>query len=212
MHIAGEELVLLPERAVYRPATGELLVADAHWGKASTFRAAAIAVPGGTTREGLLRLDAAIARTGARRVVFLGDLFHAREGKSAATLGELRRWRFSHPELEMTLVRGNHDRHAGDPPDDLGIGCADPPVYSGPFSYRHHPRAEPGWYVLAGHVHPAVSLYGAGRQRERLPCFLFGAEFGILPAFGAFTGAGHVLPDPGAKVFVIAGEEVVEVR
>jgi hypothetical protein len=68
--VAGERVVLLAERALFRPATGELLVADAHWGKAATFRAAGIAVPGGTTADGLARLDSALERTGADEIVF----------------------------------------------------------------------------------------------------------------------------------------------
>jgi uncharacterized protein len=202
-------MLLLPERAVFRPATGELLVADAHWGKAATFRAAAIAVPGGTTREGLARLDDAIARSGADQVVFLGDLFHAAEGKSPATLAEIARWRDRHPGLRLTLVRGNHDRHAGDPPPGLGIGCADPPRHSPPFVYQHHPRPNPIGYVLAGHLHPAVRMRGLGRQSVRLPAFILGPTVGILPAFGPFTGAAEVLPQPGDRVFVIADGEVV---
>ncbi|NUR18637.1 MAG: DEAD/DEAH box helicase, partial [Gemmatimonadaceae bacterium] len=55
--VRGEELVLLPERAAYWPARTTLLVADAHFGKAATFRAAAIPVPAGTTDATLGRLD-----------------------------------------------------------------------------------------------------------------------------------------------------------
>ena len=207
--VAGERVVLLPERALFRPATGELLVADAHWGKAATFRAAGIAVPGGTTAEGLARLDAALERTGAREIVFLGDLFHARPGKTAAVLAEVRGWRARHPALRLTLVRGNHDRGAGDPPPDLGFRVADPPLASAPFVYAHHPEPDSRGYVLAGHVHPAAILRGRARARERLPCFHFGAAVGILPAFGAFTGAATVAPLPGDQVFVVAGDEVL---
>lgn len=207
--VAGERVVLLAERAIFRPATGELLVADAHWGKAATFRAAGIAVPGGTTGEGLARLDAALERTGAEEIVFLGDLFHARQGKSAAVLAEVRAWRARHPALRLTLVRGNHDRHAGDPPPDLGFRAADPPLHSRPFVYAHHPEPDARGYVLAGHVHPAAILRGRGRARERLPCFHFGGAVGILPAFGAFTGAATVAPLPGDRVFVVAGDEVL---
>jgi metallophosphoesterase superfamily enzyme len=111
----------------------------------------------------------------------------------------------------MLLVRGNHDRGAGDPPAELGIRCVDPPLEEAPFVYLHHPEEQPGGYALAGHLHPAVRLAGAGRQRERLPCFLFGARVGILPAFGDFTGSAEARPAPGDRVFVVAGEEVVEV-
>jgi len=209
--LAGERVLLLPERALFRPATGELLVADAHWGKAATFRAAGIAVPGGTTGEGLARLDAALARTGAEALVFLGDLFHARQAQSPQVLAEVRGWRARHAALRISLVRGNHDRGAGDPPGELGFSVADPPRPAPPFVYDHHPDPHPDGYVLAGHVHPAAVLRGPGGMRERLPCFHFGRHAGILPAFGAFTGAATVAPRPGEQVFVIAGDEVLRV-
>jgi DNA ligase-associated metallophosphoesterase len=210
--IAGERLVLLPERAAFWQRASTLLVADAHWGKAAAFRAGGIAVPGGTTAGGLARLSAALERTGARRLVFLGDLLHARTGRAPATLATARAWRERHAATEMLLVRGNHDRGAGDPPPELGIACVDPPLVEPPFVLAHHPEPSPEGYVLAGHLHPGVRLAGAGRQRERLPCFWLGAGVGVLPAFGDFTGLAEVRPAPGDRVLVVAGDEVVEVR
>jgi uncharacterized protein len=209
--IAGERVLLLAERALFRPSTDTLLVADAHWGKAAAFRAGGFPVPGGTTTEGLARLTGALERTGARRLVFLGDLFHAREGKAPRTLAALREWRARHPAVEMLLVRGNHDRHAGDPPPELEIACCDAPCVDLPFVLAHHPDEHPAGYVLAGHVHPSVTLLGRGRQRQRLPCFHFGPRVGILPAFGAFTGTADVEVAPGDRVYVVAGDDVVEV-
>lgn len=210
--LAGEEIVLLPERLIFWPGAGALLVADAHWGKAAAFRAAGLAVPGGTTAEGLARLTRALERTGAREIVFLGDLLHAREGRAPATLAAAAAWRESHAEVAMTLVRGNHDRRAGDPPPEVGIACRDAPWVRPPFVLAHHPDEHPGGYVLAGHLHPAVTLLGRGRQRQRLPCFHFGARCGVLPAFGAFTGNADVRPSPGDRVFVVAEGEVIETR
>jgi uncharacterized protein len=210
--VAGEQLQLLPERAAFWPRGSLLLVADPHWGKAAAFRAAGLAVPGGTTAEGLRRLDVALARTGARRLAFLGDFFHAREGRSAATLNALAEWRGAHPALEVLLVRGNHDRHAGDPPASLGIGVAGTPsVPEPPFVLAHFPDPSPEGYVLAGHLHPAVTLRGSGRQRAVLPCFHFRARVGVLPAFGAFTGAARIRPAEGDRVFVVADTEVMQV-
>jgi len=54
-------------------------------------------------------------------------------------------------------------------------------------------------------------LVGAGRQVEKLPAFIFGERVGILPAFGEFTGAATVFPVVGDRVFVVAGNDVVEV-
>ncbi len=168
-------------------------------------------MPGGTTTANLARLDAALGRTSARRLVFLGDLFHARQAKAPAVLNALAAWRARRPELEVVLVRGNHDRHAGDPPPVLGIRCVDPPLMEAPFVFQHHPNPSPNGYVLAGHLHPAVALRGAGRQRERLACFHFGANVGVLPAFGEFTGHAEVRPRPGDRVWVVAGTEVAEI-
>jgi uncharacterized protein len=211
IHLRGEPLHLLPERAAFIERTATLLVADPHFGKSASFRAAGLAVPGGTTAGSLARLDAALARTGARRLIFLGDFFYARTGRVSATLRALEVWRARHPSLELVLVRGNHDRHAGDPPPELRIETVDAPLPDSPFALCHHPDPVAGKYVLAGHLHPAAVLRGVGRQRERLPCFWLGAAVGVLPAFGEFTGAMEVRPAPGDRVLVVAGEEVVEV-
>jgi uncharacterized protein len=211
--VAGERLRLLPERAAFWERRALLLVADPHWGKTTAFRAAGLAVPGGTTAEGLRRLEAALARTGARRLAFLGDFFHARAGRSPATLEALARWRATDPALDVLLVRGNHDRHAGDPPPELGIRTVDGPVgFEPPFVLAHHPHASPDGYVLAGHLHPVVALRGTGRQRQVLPCFHFGTRLGVLPAFGGFTGAARITAAAGDRIFVVAGAEVVEVE
>ena len=211
VEVAGERVILLPEHALFRPGAGTLLVADPHWGKAAAFRAAGLPVPGGTTSAGLERLSRALERTGARRLVILGDLLHAREGRAPRTLEAVRAWLDRHAALSITLVRGNHDRRAGDPPAELGIECCDPPCLSPPFVLDHHPEPSGAGYVLAGHVHPSVTLRGAGRQRKRLPCFHFGARVGLLPAFGDFTGTADVSVLPGDRVFVVAGDDVLEI-
>ncbi|HEX2210739.1 MAG TPA: ligase-associated DNA damage response endonuclease PdeM [Longimicrobium sp.] len=210
IELCGEALVLLPERAAYRPADRSLLVADPHFGKAAAFRAHGVPVPGGTTTETLARLARAVERTGAVSIIFLGDFLHAKAARAAKTLDALSAWRRAHPHLHLTLVRGNHDAHAGDPPEELGIRCVDGPLHARPFAYAHHPQPAPACYVLAGHVHPSVTLRGAGRQRQRLACFHLGPSVGILPAFGEFTGTADVAVAPGDRVYVVAGGQVVE--
>ena len=111
--------------------------------------------------------------------------------------------------LDLTLVRGNHDRHAGDPPRELNVECCDAPLIDGPFAFLHHPGRVAGSYALAGHMHPGAFLAGAGRQYERVPCFWFGAELGVLPAFGEFTGLALVEAGAGDRVFVVAEGEIL---
>ncbi|HEX2249257.1 MAG TPA: ligase-associated DNA damage response endonuclease PdeM [Gemmatimonadales bacterium] len=210
--IAGEDVYLLAERAVWWPNASTLVVADLHWGKASTFRAAGIPIPIGTTSDDLARLDSALTRTGARRMVVLGDLFHAKAGRIAShTLAELRRWRSLAAPVEILLVRGNHDRHSGDPPSDLRINCVNAPAFVPPFVFRHEPADRGDGYGLAGHVHPGLTLMGRGLQRETLPCFVIGRTGAVIPAFGSFTGFGNVEPGPGDRAFVVVDGEVLEV-
>jgi metallophosphoesterase superfamily enzyme len=81
----------------------------------------------------------------------------------------------------------------------------------GPFALAHHPVREASAYVLAGHLHPCAVLAGKARQRERLPCFWFGREVGVLPAFGDFTGCAEIEADEGDGVWVVTGGAVPEV-
>ena len=210
IEIRGERLLLLPERAAFWERRQTLLIADAHFGKAASFRAASIPVPRGTTMEGLSRLDALVRATNATRVVFLGDFLHARSGRSPGTLDAFQGWHEANPGVRLVLVRGNHDRQAGDPPCGLGVECVDAPLVEAPFVFAHHPDRSADGYVLAGHIHPGIPLYGRARQRERLPCFWFSADCAVLPAFGDFTGLAEIAPVEGDRVFVIAGSEVVE--
>lgn len=206
--VAGAALCLLAQRAAYLPDERTLLVADAHIGKAHAWRRLGVPVPSGTTAENLAGLSALIERTQARRIVFLGDLLHSARSRAAAIGAAVQAWREQHADVELTLVRGNHDRHAGDPPAAWRVHCVDEALRLGPFALSHHPTPVPGAYVLCGHVHPAAVLGGPAHQRLRLPCFHFGPALGVLPAFGAFTGM-HVLPRAqGERVFVVVDDEV----
>lgn len=207
--VAGERLVLLPGRAASWPAAQTLFVADFHLGKAASFRHAGIPMPAGTTTENVERLRKAVAVAGARHVVFLGDFLHSAEGRAPRTLDRFAAWRAAHGEIAITLVRGNHDDRAGDPPAEWAMRCVDPGERLGPFALVHDPRPVRGAYALAGHIHPAVRLSERGGQAVRLPCFWFGARVGVLPSFGAFTGSALVRPHTGDQVYVVAGDEEI---
>lgn len=202
---AGETLTLLPERAIWWSARGTLFVADVHLGKAATFRALGQPVPAGTTAANLARLDALIAAHGATQLVVLGDLLHAAQAHNAPLLAQLAEWRARHPALACTLVRGNHDDRAGDPPAALGIAVVDEPWLLGPFACCHVPQTHATHFVLAGHVHPACVLQGRGRDSLRLPCFTRQERHAVLPAFGEFTGGWTVPREPGLMRYAVGG-------
>ncbi|MDM5178333.1 ligase-associated DNA damage response endonuclease PdeM [Massilia sp. DJPM01] len=211
MQLADETVLLLPEKALYWPARRMLVIADIHFGKAASFRAQGVPVPRGTTTENLDALDALMAAHETREIVFLGDFLHARAAHAPATLNAMLAWRARHPDLVLTLVRGNHDKHAGDPAAALAIGMVDEPHTVAPFSFCHHPDIAAPGYVLAGHVHPVFRI-STRLDSLRLPCFLIGPARMVLPSFGAFTGGFVVAPGPGEQVCVSSGEAVHCVR
>lgn len=206
VEVGGAWLRLLAERAAFMADEGTLLVADIHVGKDASFRGLGVPVPPGATESTLDRLSRVVSDTQARRLVVLGDFWHSSRSRAPEVLAALANWRERHAALEVTLVRGNHDQRAGDPPAGLGIRACDAPLALGPYRLVHEPETLPQdeGYVLAGHVHPCVVVGGRGFDRLRLPCFHFGERVGVLPAFGEFTG-GHVLPrEPGDRVFAVA--------
>jgi len=211
IQLAGERILLLPEKALFWPAEKMLIVADIHFGKAAAFRALGVPVPRGTTTENLDGLDALVDAHGARHIVFLGDFLHARAAHASATQGAMLAWRERRRDLELTLVRGNHDRHAGDPAAALGITLVDEPHTIGPFAFCHHPDLDTPGYALAGHIHP-VYVLATRFDALRLPCFVVGSERMILPSFGAFTGGHALRPEPGDTMYVTSGDAVHCVR
>lgn len=211
VRVAGETVLLLPEKAMYWPAEKMLIVADIHFGKAAAFRALGVPVPRGTTTENLLGLDALIDAHGAEHIVFLGDFLHARAAHASATQQAMLAWRERRGDLRLTLVRGNHDKHAGDPAALLHIALVDEPYMIGPFAFCHHPDIDTPGYALAGHIHP-VYVLATRFDALRLPCFVVGTGRMILPSFGAFTGGHALRPEPGDTIYVTSGDAVHCVR
>jgi uncharacterized protein len=206
LKLAGETVVLSAHRALFRPSTRQLLVADPHFGKAEVFRAQGLPVPEGTTADNLVRLDRLIGEFAPRELVFLGDFLHARVTEVFTWLLP---WRRSHAALPMRLVRGNHDARAGALPAALDIRV-DAELVEAPFVYRHAPGASPRGLTLAGHLHPAYRLRGRRRESLRLACFWLTPSGMVLPAFGDFTGCMEIARRARERVFVIAGEAIYE--
>ena len=206
--IAGERVELFAERALHWPRMRVVFVADVHLGKAAAFRAGGVPLPRGATAADLARLARLVKQTGATRMVVLGDFFHARAGRVAALDAAFMAWRAQHAALEITLVRGNHDRHAGDPPAHWGIACVADPHALPPFLGVHHPVAPPSGYALCGHIHPGVRINGLGEQSARLPCFVVGPRRAILPAFGRFTGLARFDAAENDVIVAIAGSKL----
>jgi DNA ligase-associated metallophosphoesterase len=206
--VAGERVALLADRALHWPRERTLFVADVHLGKAATFRAGGVPLPRGATAADLARLTRLVVTAAATRVVILGDFFHAKAGRVAALDETFMTWRRAHAALSITLVRGNHDARAGDPPSHWEVACVADPHALPPFIGCHHPVAPRSGYALCGHLHPGVFLSGPAGESARLPCFVIGRRRAILPAYGRFTGLARVDVLEGDRFVAIAGRRL----
>ena len=215
IQIAGETVTLLPERAMFLPARGMLLVADLHLGKAETYRSLGVPMPEGIAEESLERLERAIDRSGAARVIVLGDLVHCEEGMEDPVVEIMARWR-RRVSLPMSLIGGNHDA-AVSIPRSWRVEDDGAERRLGPFRLQHHPRPTDAPVdgddpvVLAGHLHPVLSL-GEGARRVLAHAFVVEPGQVILPAFTPFARGARVRPefDRGRRIFAIAEGQVVE--
>lgn len=202
LDVAGEPVVLCPERALYWPARQTLAVADLHWGKSATFRQYGLPLPAGVLAADLERLSAAIAATGAERVLVLGDLIHGAIGLTDPVLQTVGDWLAACP-AEVVLVRGNHDV-SGIPPAwniaEHGV------LREGPFVFQHEPGLDPDGFVWCGHIHPVARI--GGRRGVRVPCFQIDPGCGVLPAFSVFTGGGRYPVDAATRRFGVADDAV----
>jgi len=225
---AGQQFELFSARAVFWREAKTLIIADAHFGKAAAFRNRGVPVPAGTTQADVDRLATLIHDTCSTRLIILGDFLHARDGRADSTMAILSAWRQQHAALEIVLVRGNHDQHAGDPPAEWNFRCVNEPFIEDQFAFFHDPAkqesnssranaargfADSEPYSFAGHIHPCAVLHDTDGSVLRAACFFFGKRQAILPAFGCFTGTHPIRPRRGERIFAIGPDDsVIEVR
>ena len=205
----GEPLELLPQRALHLPKRKLLILADLHFGKVNHFRKSGIPVPEKANDSNSTRLIECIQHTKVERVIFLGDLFHSHYNFEWEVVGQIR----SHfVGVDFLLIEGNHDilsdqqyaRHHIQVLNQLEVG---------PYLLTHEPLEESSTsnlYNIAGHIHPGVRLMGTARQSLMLPCFYFGKQQALLPAFGSFTGLARISAKKEDRIFVIAEHKIME--
>lgn len=207
----GQHWRLSAGKAVYWEEERALIVADLHVGKAAHFRKAGIGVPANIVQEDLYRLQQLITKYNPGRLIVVGDMFHSSANNEVQYF---RIWRNQFPQIRFELVAGNHDIMDPAVYAGLEINLMESLLLGGMY-FVHDPndRLMDGGatFAVSGHIHPGVWMIGYGKQRLRLPCFYFGPEGAILPAFSVFTGLYSLEPANDAEVFVIGGTGVFKV-
>ena len=202
-----QTLHLHPFRAIFWEEADALLIADLHLGKAAHFRKNGLAAPAVILHKNLENLQILIDTFAPQRVIFLGDLFHSTVNHVWQRFVEFMR---EYQEVQFDLVQGNHDILPPELYAEAQLAVYTEPLIVDSFIFSHYPLEEvpADLYNFYGHLHPGVKLSGYGGQSLKLPCFHFGAQQGVLPAFGAFTGLAMIRPRKGDRVFVIGEDRV----
>ncbi len=186
IELAGEKVLLSPEKALYWPAAKALVVADMHLGKTALFRQFGVPIPAALLTHDLERLTSIIAIYQPEKLIVVGDMFHQDFNSDLQVFTE---WRNTFETLQIILVQGNHDRLPMLQYRYMGIDLYRPNLNIFPFHFVHKPGNESEEkFIISGHLHPGVKLTAAARQAIKLPCFRVSEKNIVLPAFSAFTG------------------------
>lgn len=200
---------LLPEKAVFWKERQTLIITDLHIGKSGHFRKSGIAAPAGINAKNLYRLGRLIKKHQPLTLLILGDLFHSNANREWL---EFEDWFMEFEELEILLVTGNHDLLHHSFYESAKISVHETLETDG-FVFVHNPdelsESDISSAVVSGHIHPAVSIKGKGRQSLRFPCFLFSDQRILLPAFGEFTGLHTIKPDDDEQVYAVVEGRVL---
>ena len=202
-----QTLHLHPHRAFYWEDERALVLSDVHLGKSGHFRKSGIAVPVHLAEKDLALIEKLIQKWQPVKILIIGDLFHSKHNREFDLFAQ---WRANHADIEVVLVRGNHDVIPSIYYKNANVKVYLSKLEIGPFLFVHEPPDDYNGplYVISGHLHPAIRLQGKGRQSLVLPCFYFGRGQGFLPAFGHFTGSAVIKAYTNDHIFAIAGNEI----
>jgi DNA ligase-associated metallophosphoesterase len=165
-------------------------------------------VPSEVSQGNFSDLDKLINLTHPGKIILLGDLFHSRHNSEWE---QFKQWRCKYEYIIFHLVLGNHDILKKEAYDECQLIIHPDDYVLKPFVFSHEPKLHSSSaYNLAGHIHPSVHVKGKGRQNLKFRCFYFGENYGLLPAFGNFTGTCVIEPLAGDSVFLILENKIVK--
>ncbi len=208
--ILNNSFLLSASRCIFWEEEKALILSDLHFGKTGHFRKNGIAVPQTVFKEDLQRLTAQVQYFKPRYLVIVGDLFHSDANKE---MDLFLRWRNDFDQLQIILVIGNHDILGKDWYIGAGIELIPGQLQIGQFIFTHDKAECAGTencYIFSGHIHPAVTISGNAKQSLKFPCFYFTKTYGVLPAFGRFTGMHTIRPVKGDMVFPLVQNKIMK--
>jgi uncharacterized protein len=202
--------------ALWLEQTRVLVVADLHWGYATSHQASGNLLPTWGDAELAGRLQGLIDDYRPSEMIWLGDSLHTLAGREPAE-NFLRA-----SSTPVTVLAGNHDRRwkfdFGRGRDSAALAKPDLPasVHRDGFFFHHGHLPLPvpdGSLEITGHHHPAVAWNDGAGGRIKLPALVASHRRLILPAFSPWAAGSpwNALLAPDEKLFAIAPKRIFAV-
>ena len=208
-----QTLWLSAARCIFWEEESALILSDLHFGKSGHFRKSGIGIPQNIFKEDLQRLFAQVQFFKPKTLLIAGDMFHSDENKEA---GFFLKWRNDMPQTHFCLIRGNHDILPASFYQKAGIEVFEKKLEIKNFCFTHDAEGFENesnhLFTFSGHIHPGVRMKGSGNQSLMLPCFYFGNQYAVLPAFSAFTGLARIKPSTRDHVFALVENAVIKIQ
>ncbi|WP_026752309.1 ligase-associated DNA damage response endonuclease PdeM [Sediminibacterium sp. C3] len=219
-----QHLWLSPNRTIFWEEEKTMILSDTHFGKTGHFRKNGIAVPQNIYKEDLQRFFSITQFYKAQRVLVVGDFFHSYANEE---LDWFLKWKRDFTQLQITLIRGNHDVLPAAWYEAAAIEIVPETMILGPFQFQHdfeethkknkdnkelQPKKSHSPYIFSGHIHPGITIKGLSKQSLRFPCFYFGKNHCILPAFSKFSGLATIKPKKADQVFAIVNDNLIQTQ
>jgi metallophosphoesterase superfamily enzyme len=188
--------------ALWLADEGVLVIADLHWGFATSHRVQGNLLPAWGDEQIATRVCALVADYRPREMIWLGDSLHTLAGSRVAE-------DFLRQDLcPVTIISGNHDAKWSRAKDRTS-------AVRGHYFFHHGDRARevpPSSTELVGHYHPAVSWADGGGTRLKLPALIESRSRLVLPAFSPWAGGVPWRnPADGETVYAIGSKRIFTV-
>ncbi len=211
--IHNNTFILHHHRVLFWQEEKILILSDLHIGKTNHFRKSGIAVPTNIIKEDMQRLVECIQFFKPQKIIIVGDLFHSIQNKEHEWLAK---WRNDFAAVQFILVKGNHDIIDENWYSENNIDIKKNYLQINNIIFVHHiedyKNQQEKEYIISGHIHPAVTIKGLGKQSLRFPCFYFTDNYLVLPAFGKFTGTYTLEAKKGETIFAVVNNSIVKIK
>ncbi len=210
-----ENLMLLPERALYWPRRQIIAIADVHLGKAESFQAGGVPIPSSVHDDDLRLLDRILENYPVKQVLILGDWIHHKDNLTPKLITDINNFFQKHSKVQWTLLLGNHEKGARSALQNIKFDLVDGDLQIDSLTFSHghsHSQklSENNFALVQGHIHPVIALR-EGPINLRLPCFMLNGATLTLPSFGLLTGGYEVSKLKKNRIWAVTPQTVFEI-